>query len=194
MIPSLYDKFQDWCKNGSIYIISDTHFNDDCVKDNIDWIESDEILSRINKVVRKNDTLIHLGDVGDLEYMKQVKGYKVLIAGNHDTKLSKYKDIFNEIYNGPLLIGEKLLLSHEPIPDITWCLNIHGHDHMGYFKDEYHLNLSANLCDFTPISLGEYIKQHGMKNIETVRQMSIEKAIENKISKQLTGKSIYDER
>lgn len=193
MIPSLYDRFQNWCKNGSVYIISDTHFNDqECTSMYENWKSPDEAVEIINKIVHKNDTLIHLGDVGDIEFAKKIKAYKVLILGNHDTGISKYKDVFDEVYEGALLIGPKILLSHEPIPNIDWCLNIHGHDHMNYVQDDFHLNLSSNLCDFTPMNLGEYIKKYGLSKIKTVREKSIAQAIENKESKKLTGKSIYD--
>ena len=46
--------------------------------------------------------------------------------GNHDKK-KDYKGLFDEIYDGPLLIAEKILLSHEPVYGLPWCLNIHGH-------------------------------------------------------------------
>ena len=62
---------------------------------------------------------------------------KVLILGNHDAK-GAYKNYFDEIYTGPLFIAEKILLSHEPVYGLPWCLNIHGHDHndMEPYKEE----------------------------------------------------------
>ena len=75
MINCLYDKFKCWSENGSIYILSDTHFNDeDCIKMSPDWITPDEQLKIINKLVHKNDTFIHLGDVGNVEHIKKIKG------------------------------------------------------------------------------------------------------------------------
>ena len=84
----------------------------------------------------------------------------MLILGNHDRK-KDYKDIFDEIYDGPLFIAEKILLSHEPVSGLSWCLNIHGHDHSGiedYAEGCKHLNLAANVCGYTPVSLGKLIK------------------------------------
>lgn len=177
MIKPLYEKFQPWCAKGSIFIISDTHFNDkDCMKMDKNWPSADEQVQLINNLVHKNDTFIHLGDVGDIEYIKKIKGYKVLIMGNHDTGISKYKEVFDEVYDGPLMIGEKILLSHEPIPNIDWCLNIHGHDHSNQTRDVFHLNLASNVCNFTPISLGTYIKTVGLKKIKSLHRETIDKA------------------
>ena len=61
MIPTLYEPFHHWSEKGSVYILSDLHFD--------------------------------------------------------------------EIYTGPLFIAEKILLSHEPVYGLPWCLDIHGHDH-----------------------------------------------------------------
>ena len=114
MIKSLYPQFQKWSEKGSIYIVSDTHFKDsDCKFMDPKWISPREHIERLS-FVTKNDTLIHLGDVGDPKYLDELKCYKVLITGNHDV-LSKLKDHFDEIYTGPLFIADRILLSHEPI-------------------------------------------------------------------------------
>lgn len=181
MIPSLYEKFKEWSRTGSVYIISDTHFEDsDCKLMDPNWLSPEDAVAILKKRVHKCDTLIHLGDVGNVEYLKQIKGYKVLIKGNHDVGSTKYKDVFDEVYEGPLMIGEKLLLSHEPILGIDWCLNIHGHDHSGRCIDKYHLNVASNVCGYTPISLGEYIKNHGLNGIKSLHRDTIDQATERK--------------
>ena len=128
MIPTLYEPFRHWSDGGSVYILSDLHFDDeDCKFMNPDWITPEEQLSVINGIVMKNDTFICLGDVGKPEY------------------------------TGPLFIAEKILLSHEPVYGLPWCLNIHGHDHNNvepYKEGCKHINLAANVCGYTPINLG----------------------------------------
>ena len=132
MIATLYPIFRRWSEKGSVYLLSDPHFADsDCKLMDPDWIPPEEQVRIINDLVKKNDTFICLGDVGSREYAAQIKaGHKVLLLGNHDRK-KDYKDIFDEIYDGPLFIAEKILLSHEPVYGLSWCLNIHGHDHWG---------------------------------------------------------------
>lgn len=183
VISTLYDKFKPWSAKGSVYIISDTHFADlDCKLMDINWITPEEQVKRINHYVSKNDTLIILGDVGDKAYASQLRGYKVLISGNHDTgPFKKYGDIFDEIYTGPLFISEKILLSHEPIYGLNFCLNIHGHDHNIYNTgDDYHINLAANVCGYEPKNLNKIIKEGKLSKINTIHRETIDNATKRK--------------
>ena len=93
MLPQLYKKFQDWSAKGSVWVYSDPHFGDsDCKIMDPNWITPEEQLKKINDKVKKDDTLILLGDIGNLEYIKRIKaGYKILISGNHDVGLTNYK-------------------------------------------------------------------------------------------------------
>lgn len=180
MINSLYPIFQHWSEKGSVYLISDTHFADsDCKFMDSEWITPEEQVSILQKYIHKNDTLVHLGDVGNPEYLKNVKGYKVLIMGNHDQSITKFQPYFDEVYAGPLFISDKILLSHEPVFGLSWCLNIHGHDHNGmeaYHEGCKHINLAANVCDYTPINLGKLIKDGILSNIDSIHRITIDKA------------------
>ena len=183
MIDMLYNIFRHWSMTGSVWILSDTHFNDsDCKLMDKDWITPEEQVQRINKLVYRNDTLVLLGDIGDPKYLEQLKvDYKILICGNHDYScLGKYRDYFNEIYTGPVFIAEKILLSHEPIKGLPWCLNIHGHDHsnMEGCDDIYHLNLAANVCNYTPVNLNKIIKDGRVSAVTSLNRMTIDKANE----------------
>lgn len=186
MIPSLYAPFKHWSERGSIYILSDLHFAaSDCKLMDAAWPNPEEQIEIINRIVRKNDTFICLGDVGQADYVKQIKaGYKVLLLGNHD-RSSDYVDYFDEIYTGPIFIAEKILLSHEPVHGLPWCINIHGHDH-GY-KEPYqegckHLNLAANRCNYTPVNLGKLIKEGLLSDVKNIHRMTIDKVIQRKNS------------
>ena len=73
-------------------------------------------LKGINSVIGKSDTLIILGDIGNIEFVRKLRGYKILIIGNHDKGASMYKSVFDEVYTGPLIISDKIILSHQKIP------------------------------------------------------------------------------
>lgn len=178
MIDTLYEPFRAWSQTGSVYIISDTHFDDaDCTFMDPNWITPDEQVARLKRHCHKPDTLIHLGDVGDPTYMNQLRCHKVLIMGNHDTGRCNYEPYFNEIFEGPLFIAEKILLSHEPVPGLEFCLNIHGHDHSQWHpQDKYHLNLAANVCGYEPINLKELIKAGALSKIPTIHRICIDNA------------------
>ena len=186
MINSLYPIFQHWSEQGSVYVISDTHFEDsDCKLMDPNWITPEEQVEIINSMVHKNDTLIHLGDVGNPEWINKLKaGHKVLIMGNHDQSIQKFKIYFDEVYEGCLFISDKILLSHEPVYGLPWCLNIHGHDHNGvepYKEGCKHINLAANVCGYTPISLGKIIKDGVLSGIDSIHRRTIDRATENKM-------------
>lgn len=179
-LPGVYDMFNKAWKNyQTIYIISDTHFGDNDLKKAFPNRPSDdELVKLINSKVGKKDLLIHLGDVGDLEYMKKIRGHKILIAGNHESGLEKYKEVFEQVFSGALIIGKKILLSHEPL-DISWAFNIHGHDHAGA-KRKGHLNVCADVIGYTPINFNQFLKSGAFSKIQTIHRETIDGAIERK--------------
>lgn len=178
-LPGLYDCFQHWGEKNAVWVISDTHFGDKDIQKAFPNRPSDEeLIKNINQKVGKTGTLLLLGDVGDIECAKQLKGYKVLICGNHDAGATNYKEIFDEIYTGALIIGEKLILSHEPV-DIPWTFNLHGHDHAGT-KRKGHLNVCADVIGYTPINFNQFLKSGTSSKIQTIHRETIDKATERK--------------
>ena len=178
-LPQLYDIFRErWERFQTAHIISDTHFGDKDLQANIkDRPNDEDYVKLINSKVGKNDLLICLGDVGDIEYARRLKGYKILIAGNHDAGMSNYKDVFDEVYAGALIVGEKLILSHEPV-DVPWAFNIHGHAHHGEpMSDNQHFNVcgEARKC-YEPVNLNQFMKAGFMSKIQTIHRDVIDKA------------------
>ena len=181
MISTLYEPFRHWSDRGSVYILSDLHFDDiNCRLIDPNWIYPEEQVEIINKFAVKNDTFICLGDVGDPKYVPMINARKkILILGNHDAR-GEYRDLFTEIYAGPLFISDKILLSHEPVHGLSWCLNIHGHDHNGtdfYDEECKHINLAANVCNFTPLNLGKLIKSGALAHIDSIHRQTIDRAV-----------------
>lgn len=182
MIKGLYDSFAArFYHGGSVFFYSDPHFSDEEMKYlRKDYIGDDEQVKRINSKLGKNDTIIFLGDIGDTSFIKRIRGYKILIMGNHDKGITNYTDCFDEVYEGILTIGPKIVLSHEPI-DMRFCFNIHGHDHSGWYKGENHLNVCAERINYTPVSLTKLIKEGIFKDVEDIHRTTIdEQAARNK--------------
>ena len=230
-LPGVYKSFNERWAGQTVWVISDTHFGDKELRAGVPGRPSDEqLVKNINSLVGRKDTLLLLGDVGDVEYVKQLRGYKVLIAGNHDAGISNYekkiiyeefdKDkyskeevlatmekkyprcfynlaethdfhapferfiawadnkLFNEVYEGALIIGEKLILSHEPV-DIPWLFNIHGHDHKGA-KRANHLNVCADVVGYFPVNLNQFLKTGPTSKVETIHRLTIDKATARK--------------
>ena len=201
MIKTLYEPFQHWSADGSVYILSDLHFDDeDCKLMDTNWVSPDEQVRIINSVVMKNDTFVCLGDVGNVKYVAQIKAKKkILLLGNHDSGASTYKEYFDEVYTGPLFISDKILLSHEPVYGLPWCINIHGHDHNNiekYMEGCKHINLAANVCGYKPVNLGKLIKEGILSDISSIHRTTIDAAKERsnfKVNsyKEYNAESIY---
>ena len=186
-LPGVYKIFNDrWC-NQTVWIISDTHFGDEDLRAGMPNRPSDEeLVRRINAKVGRKDTLIVLGDVGDIEFAKKLRGYKVLICGNHDVGRTVYEEVFDEVYTGSLMIGEKLLLSHEPVP-APWYMNLHGHDHAGA-KRKGCINVCLDVNGYEPINMNQLLKSGIYKDIESIHRITIDAATERK--KKRGGKKI----
>jgi calcineurin-like phosphoesterase family protein len=151
-----------------------------------EWIKPENHILKIKKKVRRSDTLICLGDCGKLEWFDGIKAHKVLIKGNHDDSAKdSYKEHFDEVYDGPLFIGEKILLSHEAVP-LPFCVNIHGHEHASkkvQYTNRYgtkSVNLAANVCGYNVFDLGAEIKKGLLAGVDNIHRMAIDNATENK--------------
>jgi calcineurin-like phosphoesterase family protein len=139
------------------------------------YIDDDEQIKRINSKVGKKDTIIFLGDIGDATQITRVRGYKVLICGNHDKGRQYYEQYFDEVYTGPLMISDRILLSHEPIP-LPYVLNIHGHDHSNKESvSPHHLNMCAEHIDYTPVLFKEIVRSGVLKDVPSIHRFTIDK-------------------
>lgn len=236
MIDNLYDIFKKWSANGSVYILSDPHFSDaesfNFRKSNgklpegvgsVDDLDN-YIIKSINSVAGKNDTLVCLGDVGNVECVAKLKaGHKVLLLGNHDRGVDNYRRmsvditdlkadlaksvklpkelfmreheldkhvifdnrLFDEVYSGPLMISDKVILSHEPIipcPDylVNLCGHVHAKEHKFKVDGHDYYNFCAEAIDYKPVSLGELIKKGLLSKVKDIHRVTVDGAIVRK--------------
>ena len=164
-----------------IRYIADTH-----LYDNYSWewrtkydgfdAYAEDLIRKWNETVRNDDDLtIHVGDIGTycprtLEVLRELRGRKALILGNHDIN---WEDkvytcgIFQGVYS--IFRMDNLVLCHNP--DTQHLDNeylIHGHHHgydtfnmqkalIAYLQDTYRLNCAADLIGNRPLTLNELI-------------------------------------
>ena len=241
MIPGLYTLFQErWADKQTIWVYSDPHFGDKELAIGILGRPSDEEqIKLINSKVGKKDILIILGDCGDPAMCAKLRGYKVLIMGNHDAGRSNYerrkisrkfsKDIFqksealdeikraypdcqyfviegydfhspfeywevfadnnlfDEIYEGPLMISEKLILSHEPL-DVNWAFNLHGHNHSDLnYRDSHHLNVCADVINYSPVNLNQLMKNGLTSKVYSIHKQTVNLAMKKREKRKHNG-------
>lgn len=131
------------------------------------------MIDRWNGVVRKHDTVYHLGDfcfgLRWIELAGRLNGHKFLILGNHDIHPSeKYLEHFNRLMGAHQF--DSFILTHIPVypsqlkskanPEGRFWANIHGHYHSRPTHTEArYLNVSCERIDLTPIPLEEVISQ-----------------------------------
>lgn len=216
MRKHLYDSIADkWLKTGgTIWVISDTHFNDaESQGYRRAYPGADELVKKINSKVGKNDTLILLGDVGDIDFVKKIRGYKILLLGNHDKGASNYKrkidyildeehgsleydlmnklvevdnHLFDEVYEGPLMINDRVILSHEPIEVPEYMFNIHGHTHgLPHIYDNRHINMCAEAIDYTPVNMLKLFQEGLLKDTKSIHELTVADATKRKIKRNL---------
>lgn len=154
------------------FVISDWHFSHRRIleferTEFADCKEHDDALVKgVNQTLRKEDTLYFLGDIGfDLSRIKDmVACRKIMIKGNHDC-CSKSKLLaagFDEVVDHPIFYNKFVILSHEPIPVSEHFINIHGHLHGAYLNSDRHINVSAKLVNYKPVSMNALLKKRIM--------------------------------
>lgn len=221
----LYHCFDNWFHpGGTVWVYSDPHFGDpDVASFRKDAPTDEQQVARINSRVGKNDTIIFLGDIGDVSYIKRIRGYKVLVKGNHDKGTSTYQReiveklvsdrmteddrkilqaallsqdsliidkyekvvskymrevdnyLFDEVYNGPIWIADRMLLSHEPI-NLPFAFNVYGHDHSNWHAVPNGLNVCAELINYEPVNLIDLFRSGYLKGIKDIHRYTIDAA------------------
>lgn len=86
---------------GTVWLYSDPHFGDEelyTYRGTSVELGDEEQIKRINSKVGKNDTIVFLGDIGDMNLIKKIRGYKVLICGNHDKGATNYQRIVKDYW------------------------------------------------------------------------------------------------
>ena len=182
ILSGVYKTFMKrWENFQTAWIISDLHFGEDDLKRAFPKRPTDdELVRRINAKCGRKDILFVLGDCGDLEYVKKLRGYKVLIMGNHDTGATKYEEVFDEVYEGALIIGEKIILSHEPIAMIPWAFNFHGHNHAQKKNAPGHMNVCADVLGYEPAHLNSLLNGGITSKVYTIHRETIDNATDRK--------------
>lgn len=136
------------------------------------------LIKEWNSSTEDSDVVILAGDLGHfcpmtIEVLKQLKGVKILVLGNHDTVWG------DALYDNRLFAGthEQILsngifVAHKPdvVKPPNYTYFIHGHHHTydtlgmrsclkDYAKDTYRLNCAADLIGHKPRTLQGLILQ-----------------------------------
>ena len=156
------------------YFISDTHFGDSRALElskrpyNSVTRMDDDMIMKWNTTVKPNDTIYHLGDLGNnLDFICNLNGTKYFLEGNYerDDKYSYNVNDFDKVFKEPAIInvnGKKYVISHEPIsgatlknqnPDVEGV--IFGHIHGRQKIKTFGVDAGVDGNNFKPVSIDE---------------------------------------
>lgn len=166
----------------SVYFTSDTHFSGQRAlefskrpfKDIKEM--NNYIINEWNRTVKDNDIVYHLGDFGNYNVLKKLKGKVILILGNYEIK-----DIENETITKEELIkkyGFYEIYDNLRIPELegiyaTHCpkdcnkkeFNLFGHIHEKQMVKRYGLNVGIDCHHFRLLSVDDiYFYKNAIEN------------------------------
>lgn len=92
---------------------------------------------------------------------------------------------FDEVYEGPVMVSDRLILSHEPIEPLSECIyNIHGHIHNAeYHGDDRHMNVCAEAIGYVPVNLSSLLKDGLLGGVESLHRKTIDRRLEDRKQK-----------
>jgi calcineurin-like phosphoesterase family protein len=178
----------------NIFFVSDTHFSHSNFLNFTDSTENkirpfanademdDYMITNWNSVIKPNDRVYHLGDVGfnstkNNEILKILNGDKRLILGNHDTIKGDLINHFKKIVLWRLFKEHNFICSHVPLREdsmfkVGFC--VHGHIHQQPAPTIRHINICVECTKYTPLHLDEILAEIDKRNTIISNQLNYE--------------------
>ena len=157
----------------TIWVGADWHFYtgyNDQLKENPNI---DRLVNNFNAKVKDTDVVIFIGDLYDarrlfdlnrlpkLDRIKKLKGYKIIVKGNHDVADDDiyYKMGFDEVCKR-YEVGN-VVFTHEPCEVKANQVNVHGHLHYSksywYIKPTSHIDAYTARFDYQPMLVEDIV-------------------------------------
>ena len=164
---------------GKTFFTADTHFGSERALtlsrrpfDSVEEMDN-EMVRRWNNMVGENDTVIHLGDFGDLNARNRLNGKIILIQGNYEEELDpvevrralKETDVYitgTEKEHATMALKHNsclYVLVHRPMDcnrgediDRSQIFNLFGHIHGRQFVKKFGIDVGVDCNHFAPIT------------------------------------------
>lgn len=157
-----------------IYFTADTHFGSERVRfysrrpfRSVKQTDN-ALIKNWNKTAKNSDFVYHLGDFGNYELIKRLKGKVILIMGNYEEDDRKKLNMtFYEFKSYLIGLGfadvistkgikikleefgeEKINLTHKPLDCDANCFNLFGHVHGLSKVKEFGLNVGVDCFNY----------------------------------------------
>lgn len=104
--------------------------------------------------LKPEDEFWVLGDWGNTSYLYLLDMFPCkacFVYGNHDMQVdrSKFEEHFYEVYEYPVWLSNKLVVSHVPVAVYEDSINVHGHLHGCVLDSPNHMNASLHVNDYS---------------------------------------------
>jgi calcineurin-like phosphoesterase family protein len=157
----------------AVFYTADTHFGEERALTlsrrpfaNVSEMDN-TMVRRWNRLVQPDDTVYHLGDFGDPNTARRLKGHIIFLLGNYEREaiaqgeitLVSLRGYFSQVIEEPVLLhtlegtGEQIALVHEPSHRRKELFNLFGHIHQLQMVKRNGLNVGVDCHNFTPVSL-----------------------------------------
>ena len=132
------------------------------------------MVDRWNAVVGHDDRVLHLGDLyfwrndGPARFAKHIapklNGKRYLILGNHDKSPRSVYESLGFTVVDPFtteIDGQRISFDHYPLPHNPndALVHIHGHTHNNAPPKRNQINVSVEVMDYTPATLGSLLER-----------------------------------
>lgn len=186
----------EYAQHGQTFITADTHFGhaEACELFDRPFASASEMnaefITTCNNLMGPDDLLYHVGDfVGGVQpkraKIEQAAAFRsqltvgriILVQGNHDSKDSKYRAIFDEVYdiisvNGWREGSERVVLSHYPLQ--CWqgnrhgSLHCYGHTHGRLEELGRSTDVGVDCWNYTPIEIDHVLRMLASRDIDAL--------------------------
>ena len=87
--------------------------------------------------------------------------------------------LFDEVYEGALMIAPNIILSHEPV-EFPFAVCFSGHDHSNWNQNHNVINFCAEHINYTPVALKDIVNSGVLNKVPNIHRETIDHAIERK--------------
>lgn len=138
-----------------------------------DWKVADmneAIINNLNKVVKPDDLVIHVGDFGNFDYLKRLNGKHAIVLGNYETDemngdfggdFDKYKKYLHEkgfhlvFEKSAILSRKKIYITHKPSDRSENYFNLYAHIHGRHTIRRNGFDVGVDAHHFYPVSMND---------------------------------------
>ena len=116
-----------------------------------------DMFIELSKKLKPEDELWVLGDWGDTNCLWVIGAFDCtthFVCGNHDAAadIEKFKIYFDEVYQYPVYLSNKLVVSHIPVAVFGDQINVHGHLHGAVLDSPNYICCSLHVVNYKPIT------------------------------------------